>query len=142
MLKFTSVVFVFGTVVAAVLLQSAAAKTVHVVGDSMGWTVPVDASAYENWAASKKFMVGDILTFNFVTGAHGVLQVSKESYDSCSASNPIGDPITTGPINITLSNSGNHYYICDFSMHCQFGQKLTITVLSALLFCAVPSFAE
>ncbi|KAF5466750.1 hypothetical protein F2P56_016650 [Juglans regia] len=126
--KFTSVVAVFGVVV-VLLLQCAAAQTVHVVGDSIGWRVPTGgASAYETWAASKQFVVGDILLFNFATNEHDVLQVPKESYDSCSSSNPIGDTITTGPVNITLSTAGTHYYICTIGRHCQSGQKLAVTV--------------
>ncbi|XP_041019185.1 cucumber peeling cupredoxin-like [Juglans microcarpa x Juglans regia] len=126
--KFTSVVAVFG-VVAVLLLQCAAAQTVHVVGDSIGWSVPTGgASAYETWAASKQFVVGDILLFNFATNEHDVLQVPKESYDSCSSSNPIGDTITTGPVNITLSTAGTHYYICTIGRHCLSGQKLAVTV--------------
>lgn len=66
--------------------------------------------------------------FNFATGAHDVVQVPKESFDSCSSANPIGDTITTGPVNITLSKAGNHYYICTIGQHCQGGQKLAITV--------------
>ncbi|KAG6669478.1 hypothetical protein I3843_01G238900 [Carya illinoinensis] len=126
--KFTSVVALFG-VVAVLLLQCAAAQTVHVVGDSIGWSVPAGGvSTYETWAASKQFVVGDILSFNFVTNAHDVLQVPKESYDSCSSSNPIGDTITTGPANKTLSAAGTNYYICTIGRHCQSGQKLAVTV--------------
>ncbi|KAG7998048.1 hypothetical protein I3843_01G239300 [Carya illinoinensis] len=124
-------VILFG-VIAAVFLQCAKAQTVHVVGDSIGWTVPTGgASSYQTWAASKQFVVGDILLFNFVTNAHDVLQVPKESYDSCSSSNPIGDIITTGPINVTLSTASTHYYICTVGRHCLSGQKISVTVSSS-----------
>lgn len=43
------------------LANFAAAQNVHVVGDSMGWTIPSNTSAYSNWASGKTFMVGDIL---------------------------------------------------------------------------------
>ena len=57
-----SIVVVLG-VVAGVLLQCTAAETVHVVGDSTGWTIPQGgAQAYQTWAASKQFLVGDILS--------------------------------------------------------------------------------
>ena len=63
--KLMSVVVVL-SVVAAVLLQCTAAQTVHVVGDSIGWTIPAipegGAQAYQTWAASKHFVVGDILS--------------------------------------------------------------------------------
>lgn len=50
--------------VAAALLQSAAAQTTHVVGDASGWIVPPNADTYSNWAANKTFVVGDILGKN------------------------------------------------------------------------------
>ncbi|KAI8544307.1 hypothetical protein RHMOL_Rhmol08G0286300 [Rhododendron molle] len=122
------VLALFG-VVAAVMLQCAAAQTVHVVGNTLGWTVPQNgAEAYVSWASNKTFVVGDILIFNFATNAHDVLQVTKDSYDACTDTNPIGNPITIGPANITLTSAGDHYYICTYGRHCASGQKLTITV--------------
>ncbi|EEF44800.1 cucumber peeling cupredoxin [Ricinus communis] len=129
MAKFIGVTIGF---VLVVLLQCAAAQTVHVVGDGIGWTVPSNGpAAYTNWATGKSFAVGDILSFNFATTAHDVLRVSEASYDACNNANPIGDLITTGPVNITLDSTGDHYYICTFSQHCQLGQKLAITVSSS-----------
>ncbi|KAH9715085.1 hypothetical protein WN944_022347 [Citrus x changshan-huyou] len=127
--KFVSMAFV-GLIVAVLLMECAAAQTVHVVGDIMGWSIPMSggAGAYVTWAATKNFVVGDVLTFNFVTNEHDVLRVPKASYDGCTSSNPIGNPITTGPANITLDSAGEHYYICTFGWHCQAGQKLAITV--------------
>lgn len=60
--KFVCIALV--AVLAVALMDSAAAKTVHVVGDSMGWIIPTSggAGAYDTWAASKKFAVGDILS--------------------------------------------------------------------------------
>ncbi|XP_075664746.1 umecyanin-like [Castanea sativa] len=129
--KLMSVVVVLG-VVAAVLLQCTTAQTVHVVGDNIGWTIPQGgAQAYQTWAASKQFVVGDILTFNFTTNEHDVLNVTKESYDACSTANPIGNAIKTGPANVTLEAAGSHYYICTVGRHCLAGQKLAITVSSS-----------
>ena len=62
--KFISFVVVLG-VAAAMLLQYAAAQTVHVVGDSSGWVVPQGqggAATYQTWADNNKFVVGDILS--------------------------------------------------------------------------------
>ncbi|KAF2301344.1 hypothetical protein GH714_023092 [Hevea brasiliensis] len=129
MASFIGVAFGF---VVVVLLQCAAAQTVHVVGDNSGWTIlQGGAQAYTEWANGKNFVVGDILTFNFETNKHDVLRVQKTSFDACSSSNPIGDVITTGPVNFTLDSAGDHYYICTFSQHCQLGQKLAITVSSS-----------
>lgn len=60
-------------VVVAMLLQCMAAQTVHVVGDSIGWTIPQDgAQAYEIWAASNQFVVGDILSTIFYSFSHSL----------------------------------------------------------------------
>ncbi|XP_010535261.1 PREDICTED: cucumber peeling cupredoxin-like [Tarenaya hassleriana] len=117
-------------VAAAVVVEVAAAQTVHVVGENMGWTVPRTggSTAYTAWASSKRFMVGDILTFNFPTDIHDVLRVTKESYDECTSTNPIGDLIVNGPANVTLSSSGDHFFICTIGRHCLSGQKLSISV--------------
>ncbi|KAJ4834440.1 hypothetical protein Tsubulata_007888 [Turnera subulata] len=124
------VAMAFGLFVAA-LLQCAAAQTVHIVGDSIGWSVPQGgAQAYSNWANGKSFAIGDILQFNFNTNEHDVQQVPKASFEACTQSNTIGSMITTGPANITLDSAGEHYYICTIGRHCQFGQKLAITVSS------------
>ncbi|KAK6915045.1 Phytocyanin domain, partial [Dillenia turbinata] len=120
---------IFATLlVVGAVLQCAVAETTYVVGDSLGWRVPSDTSTYSNWASGKTFLIGDILTFNFATNEHDVLEVKKESYDACTSTNAIGSTITTGPANVTLNSSGDHYYICTFGSHCQSGQKLFITV--------------
>ncbi|XP_062008206.1 umecyanin-like [Rosa rugosa] len=122
------IMVVFG-LVAAVFLHSVAAQTAHVVGGSLGWTIPQNgAQEYATWASGQKFLVGDVLIFNFATDTHDVVEVPKASFDSCSSANPIGSTITTGPTNITLTAAGDHYYICTFGRHCQSGQKLAITV--------------
>ncbi|XP_057772840.1 cucumber peeling cupredoxin-like [Salvia miltiorrhiza] len=118
---------IFGLVV-----NFAAAQTVHVVGDSMGWDIPPNTSAsYSNWASAKTFMLGDILVFNFMTNQHDVVQVPKASYDDCSDDGAIGSVITAGPANITLNSAGDRYYICTIGRHCEAGQKLSITVVSS-----------
>ncbi|XVF26576.1 hypothetical protein REPUB_Repub14bG0029600 [Reevesia pubescens] len=110
-------------------MQCTTAQMMHVVGDDMGWSVPPNgATAYSTWATSKRFMVGDILVFNFTTNEHEVLQVPKASFDACSDDNPIKNMMTNGPANITLNSTGKNYYICTIGQHCQLSQKLAITV--------------
>ncbi|GFY96958.1 hypothetical protein Acr_11g0012640 [Actinidia rufa] len=74
------------------------------------------------------FLCFRISFFKFATNAHDVVQVPKASFDTCSDDNKIGNPITTGPANVTLTSAGDHYYICSFGSHCQLGQKLAIIV--------------
>ncbi|XP_055822712.1 blue copper protein-like [Solanum dulcamara] len=99
----------------------------YIVGDNMGWTVPSGPTSYQRWANGKSFKVGDTLVFNFVNGTHNVAMVSKASYDSCNTTSPI-NTISSGPARITLTNSGEHYYMCTFPRHCSLGQKLAINV--------------
>ncbi|CAI9786914.1 unnamed protein product [Fraxinus pennsylvanica] len=63
-----------------------------------------------------------------MTNQHDLLRVPKSSCDTCSGDNAIGNVISTGPANITLDSTGEHYYICTFGSHCKVGQKLAITV--------------
>ncbi|KAL2500710.1 Blue copper protein [Forsythia ovata] len=100
----------------------------YTVGDSLGWVVPPGGPiAYETWARGKNFIVGDILVFNFTSGAHNVAEVRKAGFDSCNGSAAI-TTTTTSPARITLSTAGEHFYICTFPQHCSFGQKLAINV--------------
>ncbi|TYH16674.1 hypothetical protein ES288_A05G134500v1 [Gossypium darwinii] len=129
MARFIMYILFFVIINAVALMQFTAAQTVHVVGDDLGWIVPQNgATAYSNWAASKRFLVGDILVFNFTTNEHDVLQVPKASFDECSDDNPIGNMLINGPANVTLNSTGEQYYICTIGRHCELGQRLAITV--------------
>ncbi|KAF5197194.1 hypothetical protein FRX31_013219 [Thalictrum thalictroides] len=48
--------------------------------------------------------------------------------DACTTTNTIGSILMKAPANITLTTPGQHYYICTFTQHCTFGQKLAINV--------------
>ncbi|KAK4420291.1 Blue copper protein [Sesamum alatum] len=110
------------------------------VGDSLGWTVPPGGPiAYQTWARGKPFLVGDILVFNFTNGAHDVVEVTRAEFDSCNVSSSTTNPITTSPARITLTSAGEHYYICTFSQHCTFGQKLAVNVSAARSTATPPS---
>ncbi|XP_071908679.1 uncharacterized protein [Coffea arabica] len=126
--------FIITLLVVAVLaaaLQCSVAQRTHVVGDSLGWTIPPGgAVAYTTWAASQTFTVGDVLLFNFTTGSHDVAQVSRTSFDGCNSASPIS-LVRNGPANVTLNTTGEHYYICTFSGHCNAGMKLAINVSAA-----------
>ncbi|KAL8234953.1 hypothetical protein R6Q59_021053 [Mikania micrantha] len=114
--------------VASIQIQTSMAQTRHVVGDSLGWTIPTNgAAAYTSWASQQRFIVGDSLFFNFTTGFHNVAEVSQAAYGPCTIANPISIA-TTGPATVQLTTPGTHYYICTVGTHCQIGQKLTINV--------------
>ncbi|XP_038899418.1 cucumber peeling cupredoxin-like [Benincasa hispida] len=115
--------------IAVVFVHHATGETVHVVGNSDGWTVPQGGAAfYSDWAARNNFFIRDSLTFNFETNMHDVLKVTKESFDACNSNNAIGNVITTGPATVKLDTAGVHYFICTVGRHCFGGQKLSVTV--------------
>ncbi|KAF7154173.1 hypothetical protein RHSIM_Rhsim01G0067100 [Rhododendron simsii] len=119
------------TILIALHQTTVAAQELHVVGDSLGWIVPPGGPiAYATWASLQTFHVGDILMFNFTTGEQDVAMVTKEAYDTCNSTNPILLK-TTGPVNITLTSAGLHYFIGTMDKHCFFGQKLTVDVTGA-----------
>ncbi|TKY54837.1 Stellacyanin protein [Spatholobus suberectus] len=99
------------------------------VGDTSGWIVPSGgASAYTTWASGKTFKVGDILVFNYPANAHNVEEVTKEKFNSCNSTSPLATYNTPPPVRLTLTKSGEHYFICGIPGHCSAGQKLAINV--------------
>uniref|UniRef100_A0A0A0LG03 Phytocyanin domain-containing protein n=1 Tax=Cucumis sativus TaxID=3659 RepID=A0A0A0LG03_CUCSA len=102
----------------------------YIVGDSFGWNVPTSPTFYDSWAQGKTFVVGDVLEFNFLIQRHDVAKVTKDNYASCSGQSPIS-LTTSPPVKITLSEPGEHFFICTFAGHCSFGQKLAINVTGA-----------
>lgn len=115
----------------ATLLHGSAAQTRHVVGDSIGWTIPSGGAAtYTAWAANNTFRVGDTLVFNFTTGQHDAVKVTKSAYDACNGASPLLT-LMTGPATVTLNETGEQYYICTFGTHCSLGQKVAINVSRA-----------
>ncbi|GMJ09048.1 blue-copper-binding protein, BLUE COPPER BINDING PROTEIN, SENESCENCE ASSOCIATED GENE 14 [Hibiscus trionum] len=118
------------TLAIVALLQSSLAQRDYVVGDALGWVIPPGPSTYTTWAANKTFRVGDTLVFNFSNGAHDVTKVTRANYDSCNAGNPIL-MLSNGPANVTLNETGSHYFICGIPGHCALGQKLAINVSAA-----------
>ncbi|KAM7511518.1 hypothetical protein LguiB_010393 [Lonicera macranthoides] len=117
--------------IAAFQMQSSEAQTTHIVGGSLGWTVPpAGPIAYITWAATQNFTVGDVLVFNYPTNVHDVGEVTQSAFDGCNGTNPISLS-TAGPTNITLSSAGTHHFICTVGTHCNLGQKLAINVSAA-----------
>ncbi|XWS19114.1 hypothetical protein CRYUN_Cryun32bG0103800 [Craigia yunnanensis] len=104
---------------------------VYNVGDSAGWTVLGGGLDYQDWAATKKFFVGDILVFEYNNQFHNVTQVNVQDFKSCNPESLIIG-YGKGSDAITLASSGEYYFLCGHPGHCQAGQKLHITVNSAV----------
>ncbi|CAH9141456.1 unnamed protein product, partial [Cuscuta epithymum] len=117
-------------VVLGSVIQYGGAQKVHVVGDNICWSIPPSNDAYSNWASLNIFKVGDILEFDFKSGEHNVVEVSRDSFETCTTNIAINTPITNGPARLTLNSTGDHFYICSFETHCKLGQKLAIIVVS------------
>ncbi|XP_021826091.1 stellacyanin-like [Prunus avium] len=111
-------------VIALIVFPSMVLATEYVVGDDEGWNSGVD---YYAWLDGKTFYVGDVLVFNYNAGDHNVIVVDANGYDQCSAS-PNWGSYDSGNDVITLSSTGDNYYICQW--HCDYtDQKLKVTVL-------------
>ncbi|KAK2631370.1 hypothetical protein EUGRSUZ_L03012 [Eucalyptus grandis] len=134
------VIFAVAAAVMAALLSGSAAQVpapppehpkgvvTYTVGDAMGWTIPAGgAAAYEAWANSQIFEVGDILVFNFNDGAHDVAEVTETAFNSCDGTNTLSIS-TVPPARITLATAGQHFFICTVPGHCSSGQKVAINV--------------
>ncbi|KAK4402117.1 Umecyanin [Sesamum angolense] len=117
-----------GWLMAAATLFAGCAADTYTVGDDLGWTIPpLGNVAYRTWADKKDFNLGDSIIFRW-SGTHDVVQVTKEGYDNCTATNTTAlSPVqTTSPYNFTLNSNGPYYFICTINNHCSLGQKLTI----------------
>jgi len=113
------------------VLQPSVAVTTHVVGNSTGWVVPPQGPIfYAVWSAQQKFILGDILFFNFTTGDQDVARVTGEDFLTCNSTNPIS-LIKTGPANFSLNSTGQYYFIGTLNTHCLQGQKLAINVTTS-----------
>ncbi|CAI0389283.1 unnamed protein product [Linum tenue] len=122
---------VSGDVPSSAPVPSARSPMTYTVGDSFGWNIPTNGAAlFQNWAAGKDFMVGDILVFNYTAGAHNVAEVTSDAYTACTTTNPISLD-SNPPSRITLTTAGEHFYLCAVPGHCSAGQQLSINVTGA-----------
>ncbi|KAI0500271.1 hypothetical protein KFK09_018481 [Dendrobium nobile] len=99
--------------------------TIFLVGDSAGWDTSADLTS---WPVNKIFSVGDVLLFQY-SNYHTVNQVDKNGYDTCNSSNALLSR-SDGNTSISLSSSGDIYFICSKLPHCFGGMKLKVNVRS------------
>ncbi|KAI3443856.1 hypothetical protein Pfo_000521 [Paulownia fortunei] len=125
-------VFIGWLIAAATLLIGCTADT-HTVGDDLGWTIPPGGDiAYRSWAFDEDFQLGDDIIFRW-SGTHNVVQVTREGYDNCNATNnmTLSAIYTNSPTTFTLNSTAPHYFICTVDNHCRLGQKVTIQIGSS-----------
>ncbi|OVA06377.1 Plastocyanin-like [Macleaya cordata] len=99
----------------------------HIIGGSLGWTVPPNITYYQDWAKPRTFGLGDKLVFMFRTGVHNIIEVSKEDFDTCTDKKVV-QMLYKGPTVMELNELGDHYFYCGVGTHCEAGQKISITV--------------
>ncbi|XWS39554.1 hypothetical protein CRYUN_Cryun18bG0065500 [Craigia yunnanensis] len=114
-----------GLAATAMLIQLTMAANYTVGGSNGGWDSSTDI---QTWVASKKFVVGDNLIFQY-TPNHDVLEVTKADYDSCQTSSPI-QTYNDGNTIIPLSSPGKRYFICGTLGHCSQGMQIEIDTLA------------
>ncbi|KAK3021270.1 hypothetical protein RJ639_047261 [Escallonia herrerae] len=102
-----------------------------VVGGSKGWSVPTDSNAtsYNMWAESKRFSIGDTISFVYPADKDSVLLVTPEDYANCSTESPI-EKFTDGHTQFKFNHSGPHYFISGVKEHCEKNEKLEVVVLA------------
>jgi hypothetical protein len=122
--KKTLVIFFLTTALCGVSM----AARLYQVGGSAGWTSMGDVD-YHDWAANKKFHVGDTLVFHHNYRFHDVKQVTRQDFKSCNVASPIASYYNHhGYDSLTLNRLGHFYFISAFPDHCQAGQKIDILV--------------
>ncbi|XP_016453626.1 basic blue protein-like [Nicotiana tabacum] len=103
-----------------VLIQTQMAQAaVYNVGGSGGWTFNTVA-----WPKGKRFRAGDILAFNYLSGAHNVVAVNKDGYSNCRT--PRGAKVYTKGGDKIKIVKGQNYFICNFAGHCESGMKISV----------------
>ncbi|KAK4427952.1 Mavicyanin [Sesamum alatum] len=119
--------FCFATLLLVVVTSSGTAAEEFKVGGDEGWRQPAanETEMYNQWAATKKFHVGDSLRFEYKNDT--VQVVDKWGYYHCNSSHPIS-VFHDGNTVIKLQQPGLVYFVSADPDHCKNGQKLTVEV--------------
>ncbi|XP_052200162.1 blue copper protein 1a-like [Diospyros lotus] len=120
------VMILAAAVVLLIICPSVTVATQYWVGDSAGWTIDFN---YTAWAQDKAFYVGDSLVFKYTQGDHNVFKVNATAFKDC-IKPPLNESLATGHDEIKLLTAGRKWYICGVATHCaDHNQKLVITVV-------------
>ncbi|KAM6547564.1 hypothetical protein CsatB_019240 [Cannabis sativa] len=117
-------VIVMVAVIGSVFFRCNVSAANITVGGSSGWDLTSDLQA---WTAETPFHVGDSLVFSY-SGAHDVIEVQEQDYESCNVSHPI-KTYNDGETVVPLNQQGTRYFVCGRQGHCLMGQKLQVNVL-------------
>ncbi|OAY70060.1 umecyanin-like [Ananas comosus] len=117
----------FFSVAVGFFVMGSTAHDEHIVGGRDGWTIPPNATFYQDWAKTQNFKVGDRLVFPYTIEMYTVVEASKEDFDNCTQRD-IKARYYAPPTVLELLEPGPHYYYCGVGLHCEAGQKLSIVV--------------
>ncbi|CAH1453524.1 unnamed protein product [Lactuca virosa] len=115
-----------------VLIQSNVIAYQFQVGNLQAWNIPTstDPKIYTNWPKKLNFKIGDSLLFLYPPSEDSVIQVTKESYDTCNLKDPILY-MNNGNSLFNITSPGVFYFTSGVSGHCEKSQKLQISVFAA-----------
>ncbi|XAR70125.1 hypothetical protein NMG60_11026888 [Bertholletia excelsa] len=99
------------------------------VGDLNCWGIPSSSNpqVYANWAKIHTFVLGDSLLFLYPPSQDSVIQVTKQSYDSCNLKDPILY-MNNGNSLFNVTKPGEFYFTSGREGSCDKFQKLHISV--------------
>ncbi|XP_062074643.1 early nodulin-like protein 8 [Humulus lupulus] len=99
------------------------------VGDLDSWGIPTSANpqVYAKWSKYHSFKAGDSLLFLYPPSQDSVIQVSKQSYNSCSLKDPILY-MDNGNSLFNITSEGEYFFTSGKPGHCEKKQKLYILV--------------
>ncbi|KAI3756314.1 hypothetical protein L1987_56134 [Smallanthus sonchifolius] len=112
-----------------VLIQSNVFAYQYQVGNLQAWNIPTsaDPKVYTNWPKKLNFKIGDSLLFLYPPSQDSVIQVTKESYNTCNLKDPILY-MNNGNSLFNITSTGVFYFTSGVSGHCEKLQKLQISV--------------
>ncbi|GJW21762.1 early nodulin-like protein 1 [Tanacetum coccineum] len=115
-----------------VLMQANVFAYQYQVGNLQSWNVPTseDPKVYANWPKKLTFRIGDSLLFLYPPSEDSVIQVTKESYNTCNLKDPILF-MNDGNSLFNITTPGIFYFTSGVSGHCEKSQKLQITVFAS-----------
>ncbi|GLT66460.1 hypothetical protein SLA2020_388250 [Shorea laevis] len=80
------------------LFTSMAAREFVVGGNKCSWAVPISpVGSLQEWAYTNRFVVGDILVFEYNPKTDTLLRVTREDYERCNGTKPIENTKMAGP---------------------------------------------
>ncbi|KAK9672687.1 hypothetical protein RND81_12G117500 [Saponaria officinalis] len=96
----------------------------YIVGDTSGWDISSDL---DSWESGKRFVVGDVLMFQYSSSSNSVCQLTEAEYEKCDTSNALLRS-TSGNTTFTLNKPGEMYFACCSRLYCLGGMKVHVHV--------------